>query len=145
MSLAIDDNHGLAELVQLQGRLVVSFVHFLIQQGLFKKDSQLRNLGLVIALWIRYFMTKVPSNLPIGTKCWYQEIVGLADEYSVEMYGPWNIGELCEKIRDDVTTEEDDSDYSAEQDSDEKWNIKVARKDETPSRKWGFTSHVRPD
>ena len=141
----IDISDDLAELVQLQGRLVVCFVHFLIQQGLFKNESPLRNLGLVIALWIRYFRTQTHPDLPVGSERWYRETVKLADEHSVATHGPWNIDELCKEIRDNVTAEEDDSDGSAEQDSDEEAIIKVARKDETPSRKWGFISHVRPN
>ena len=140
----IDDNEGLTELVQLQGRLVVSFVRFLIQKGLFKNDSQLRNLGLVVALWVRYFKTQTHPDLLPGPRRWYQEIIKLADEHSLEMYGPWTIGKLCIEIRENVVAEEDDPYGSAEQDSEDEDIIRVTRREEIPSRKWGFIRHVRP-
>ena len=137
----IDDGEGLAELVQLQGRLVVSFLRFLIKQDLFKDDSRLRNLGLIVALWIRYFKEQTHPDLEPTPKRWYHEIVRLADEHSVETYGPSTIAELREEIRASDSDEEEDLSGSDE-DSDDEMVIKVARRDETPARRWGFIRHV---
>ena len=138
----IDDSEGLAELVQLQGRLVVSFFRFLIQLDLFKNDSPIRNIGLVAALWIRYFKTQTHPDLEPSPRRWCPEIVRLADEHSLEMYGPSNIAELCEEIREDRIDEEEDSSGSAEQDSDDEGPISVPRREDVASRRWGFVRHV---
>lgn len=86
-SIVIDDSDGLMALIRIQGRAVVSFIRFLIDQDLFVKHSTIRNLGLVLACWIRYNRQQVNPGLE-HVDWWSKENLRLADKHGVPIHGP---------------------------------------------------------
>ena len=150
----IDDSEGLAALVTLQGRAVISFVRFLVDQGHFSKDSKLRNLGLVLALWVRYAKERVHPDLGEGQDWWQKEIVRLADRYELPIYGPSDIEEILPEIRNELAedeeewkaTEEEGRELNADDDEadiPEKEDYGGLDSEELTSKKrWGFTKNV---
>ena len=108
----IDDGQRLSDILTLQGVAFLTVIDVAISQGQFKKDSKLRNLGLVLGLLIKYAKHRIPEIDEFGEAGWTQVIVRLADKHGVEIKGPWGIEKDVESIRDALDPESEDEDES---------------------------------
>ena len=144
----IDDSEGLEELVKLQRKAVLSFVRYLINDGHFVKDSPLRNLGLMLGLWIRHDYKLVQFDLE-EADWWSMDIVRLADKHAVPIYGPSGIEEVLAVIREGVSDQEETGSIPEHTDPDapvfgwEEHYAHVDTKELTFAKRWGFLKQVR--
>ena len=101
----IDDGERLSQILILQGVAFLSTINLAISEGEFKSDSSLRNLGLVLALLIKYVNYKIPEISESGEGTWDCEVVRLADKHGASIGGPWGIENDVEGIRDRMDDE----------------------------------------
>ena len=93
----------------MYGTALLCTIDILLEQDLFKKDSSIRNLGLVLSLFIKF--TGCIGDLCIdGEDDWKKEVFKIAKKHGIELKGPYAIGYYLEPIKQKVDDEEADVD-----------------------------------
>ncbi|MCJ1393114.1 hypothetical protein MMC18_005986 [Xylographa bjoerkii] len=105
-----------AQLIALYGTLLLSTIELLIAQNEIHASSSIKNLGVVLGLFIQ-FAGDTGSNLcDDGDDGWTSRVVEMADKHGVEITGPFAIEATAKKIRDEM--DEDDEEEDAEEKED---------------------------
>ena len=123
-----DDSVRLSKLLALQGVAFLTVIEFLISKNEFGNKSSLRNLGLVLALLIRYVVRNIPEINEDGEGDWAKKIVRLAIEHGVKIQGTYGIDDDIAELGDDMMGEDEEMDDEDEEEEDlwtwKKWNWK---------------------
>ena len=105
ITLDCDDGSRVMEVVKLMGTAVIHALNLLISVKQFTPDSSLRNLGMVLALLIKWPMDI--DFFPEGEDGWIEQVIKLAKEHNVQIKGPYDIEKLLEEREDDIDTDQD--------------------------------------
>ncbi|KAJ4244998.1 hypothetical protein NW762_014204 [Fusarium torreyae] len=97
-----DDPQKCEKLSEMVGYLILAVIDALKKQDVFKPDSEIRNLGLVLAMfvkWGREQATEYEFNEACGS--WIYKVIELAEGANVHITGPDNFEETYDKILSD--------------------------------------------
>lgn len=96
-----DDAERCSRLVELGGAMILGTVDMLVKAGMFNADSPIRNLGLVLALFLRWVDSVVQvSDYFQDEARWAAVLVALAEEHGVTIDGPFILTEALERLPD---------------------------------------------
>ena len=101
-----DDPEHNAKIVTLQGTALLSTIDVLLEQGLFNQDSSIKNLGLVLSLYIKFTAIHGDEICRDGEHDWRKQVLRMADEHGVEVKGPYGVEEIIQGIRDEMEEDE---------------------------------------
>ena len=105
-----DDSEGSAKLVAILGTALLTTIDILVVKDLFKKDSSIRNIGLVLSQWLRFTQGAGDDELCTGGENnWRYAVVRLADKNKFEITGTAGIEDLIKECREGDLVEEDDN------------------------------------
>ena len=124
-----DDSERNAKVVALFGTALLSTIDVLIQQDLFKEGSSIRNLGLILSLFIGFAEDCCSDLCEKGESDWKKRVVLLAQDHGVEIKGPYGIEEQLQSMRNEIADEKDDG--------EDEWEDIDDSDDEDGHRKWG--------
>ena len=96
-----EDSKSNAILIALFGTTLLTTINILVSQKLFTPDSELRNIGLILAKFLN-FTTGVGDDelCRRGENKWKDVMVRLADEHGIIISGVYHIEDIVDKIRE---------------------------------------------
>ncbi|KAJ4328667.1 hypothetical protein N0V84_000858 [Fusarium piperis] len=71
------------------------------QEGVFKPDSEIRNLGLVLAMFIQWVHGELPYGFDEELCSWAYKLLDMADEAGIDLDGPARYGKVIKNIIDE--------------------------------------------
>ncbi|KAK4242861.1 hypothetical protein C8A03DRAFT_28860 [Achaetomium macrosporum] len=114
----IDDGDGVEAVFQLIGRLFMSMLALLEREKLLAKDSEIKNLGLIMALFMSWARDSRPYGLleeskqeSLGPakdkKKWEPHafdslVLAYARKYGIDLVGPYDIGKAIKEAQGDA-------------------------------------------
>ena len=110
-AIVSNDSDGNAVLVSMFGTALLASIDILISRDLFDNNSELRNIGLVLAKFIK-FATEVGDDelCRSGENKWKKAVIRLVNEHGIFLYGVSGIRDIEDAIKDSIG--DDDSDES---------------------------------
>lgn len=93
-----DDGERAGKLIKLVGDAVFACVNYLISQDQFKPDSDIKNLGLVLAMFLVWGGGYANGCDKSGIK-WCGELVTAVEDNHVTLYGPYQIEDTISRIK----------------------------------------------
>ena len=124
-----DQSKRNAKVVALFGTALLSTIDILIQEDLFKEGSSVRNIGLILSLFIGFAEDCCGDLCEKGENDWKKRVVLTAQDHGVEIKGPFGIEEQLQSIRTEIADETDDG--------EDEWEDIDDSDDEDGHRKWG--------
>lgn len=119
MDKVSDDSERNAKIVALFGTALLSTNDILIQGDLFKEGSSIRNLGLILSLFIGFAEDCCSDLCQEGESDWTKRVVLMAQDHGVEIKGPHGIKEHLQSIRNEIANEKVDGEDEWEDPDDE--------------------------
>ena len=118
------------QLVELYGTLLLTTLDLLIAQNEFNAGSSIKNLGLVLGLFIRFAVDTGSNFCEDGQDGWTRRVVKVADKHGVIISGPYAMEKTVETIREEMEDEgsssETEEDWEDDDDDEERswktWN-----------------------
>lgn len=114
----MDDGEGASAVTLLLARLFMNALAYLEREGLLKRDSEVKNLGLIMALWMSLAGDFDGSGLLEGCKkeslgpakdkkkwqphLYADQVVAYAKKYEIKLVGPSDLDEILEQLGDDA-------------------------------------------
>ena len=99
-----DDSKGNALLVAMFGTALLTTIDLLISRKVFTPDSELCNIGLILAKFFNVTTNVGDDKLcKRGENGWKNVVVRLADKHSVEISGVYRIEDTVDKTRNTTT------------------------------------------
>lgn len=99
----------MAEIVTMYGTALLSTIDILLEQDLFKKDSSIRNLGLILSLFIK-FTGCIGDLCQDGEDDWKKDVFKIARRHGIELKGPYAIKDYLDPVEETIEDEETDID-----------------------------------
>lgn len=99
-----DDLRRSGAAIELIGYMVIHSLSKLKDQQVFRPDSDVRNLGLILAMLIHWGYN-TPSHLRRSAS-WVSQVIKLAEKNGVGLYGPSNIVDVLERIKHTEVSED---------------------------------------
>ncbi|KAJ4172471.1 hypothetical protein NW754_002671 [Fusarium falciforme] len=96
-----DDGERTNKIIELIGYMVVAAVEALKKEGVFKPDSEIRNLGLVLAMFIQFGHGEIEYGIDEENCSWAYKLLDMADEAGIDLTGPPGYEKAIEKIIDE--------------------------------------------
>ncbi|KAI8711667.1 hypothetical protein NCS52_01430800 [Fusarium sp. LHS14.1] len=96
-----DDGQRCGKVIELIGYLVVAAMEALKKEGVFKPDSEIRNLGLVLAMFIQWGHGELPYGFEEELCSWAYKLLDMADEAGIDLTGPPRYEKAIKKIIDE--------------------------------------------
>ncbi|RSL44363.1 hypothetical protein CEP54_014712 [Fusarium duplospermum] len=96
-----DDGQRCGKLIELIGYMAVAAMEALKKDGVFKPDSGIRNLGLVLAMFIQYGYGELPYGFEEEICSWAYKLLDMADEAGIDLTGPPRYEKAIKKIMDE--------------------------------------------
>ena len=106
--LVSDDTDTKTETVMIFGTALLSALSVLAEHCLLTKDSPVRNIGLIISLFIRFGHNWENCGQGIGETGWMLVAVKIADKYGIELKESIGIEEKIEELRDELDNDDDE-------------------------------------
>ncbi|KAF4448339.1 amine oxidase (flavin-containing) [Fusarium austroafricanum] len=88
--LGIDDYRRPVEMTQMVGYLILATIDALKKQDVFKPDSEIRNLGLVLFMLIRWGREALDYEISEESCSWIYKVIDLAEEAGIKFTAPHN-------------------------------------------------------
>lgn len=107
----IEDSDGNAKRVMLIGTALLTTIDVLIQKDLFKNSSKIRNIGLILSMFLQ-FSADETEIAEYNEDFWTTKVVEKADEHGVTIQGLVGIDELVQAIRGEGFAYASDSEES---------------------------------
>jgi hypothetical protein len=107
-----DDCHGFAETIALLGKALLTGVHILKTNQLFKPyhsetSGAVRNIPIVLALFVRFARTWTSiGGDHYGETKWVSKVGKVAKENGIDIKGPYNFHQVPEKMFPPETQDE---------------------------------------
>ncbi|KAF4962590.1 hypothetical protein FSARC_9368 [Fusarium sarcochroum] len=97
-----DDPQKCEKLSEMVGYLILATIDALKKQDVFKPDSDIRNLGLVLAMFVKWGREQA-TEYEFDEQCgsWIYKVIDLAEEANVHITGPHNFEETYDEILND--------------------------------------------
>ncbi|KAL9117753.1 MAG: hypothetical protein Q9187_005708 [Circinaria calcarea] len=127
-----DDSERNTKVAALIGTALLSTINTLIQEDLFKEGSTIRNLGLILSLFIKFAEETCSDLCEKGESDWTKRVVLMAQDHGVEIKGPYGIEEQLQNIRKKITGDQDDG-----EDTEDEWEDIEESDGEDGHCKWG--------
>lgn len=96
-----DDGQRCGKVIELIGYMVIAAVEALKKEGVFKPDSEIRNLGLVLAMFIQWAYGELPYGFDEELCSWAYKLLDMADEAGIDLNGPARYEKAIKKIMDE--------------------------------------------
>ncbi|KAF5011079.1 hypothetical protein FDECE_2818 [Fusarium decemcellulare] len=94
-----DDSERCNKLIELVGFLSMTVIDALKKQDAFKPDSEIRNLGLVFAMLIKWGWEQITDyEFDDESGSWIYKVVDLAEEAGITLAGPTNFEDELNKM-----------------------------------------------
>ncbi|KAF4981770.1 hypothetical protein FZEAL_2492 [Fusarium zealandicum] len=95
-----DDSERCAKVIELVGYLAITVIDALKKENVFTPDSDIRNLGLVLCLLMRWGWEQHTSyDFEDENSSWVYKIIDMADEAGVKLVGPPKFDEELDQMR----------------------------------------------
>lgn len=82
------------------GYLVLSTIDALKKQDVFKPDSEIKNLGLVLFMLIRWGREQIDYEFEEECCSWIYKVIDLAEEANIKLVAPHNFDQDYKEIMD---------------------------------------------
>lgn len=82
------------------GALILVTIEVLKKEDVFKPDSEIHNLGLVLFMFIRWGREQSDYGVDEENWSWIYKIIDLAEEAGIKLTAPHNFEEDREDIKD---------------------------------------------
>lgn len=99
--IVCDDGQRCGKVIELIGYLAVAAMEALKKEGVFKPDSEIRNLGLVLAMFIQWGHGELPYGFEEELCSWAYKLLDMADEAGIDLTGPPRYEKAIKKIIDE--------------------------------------------
>jgi hypothetical protein len=99
-----EDGERCGSIVERIGSAVLAAVDFLIEKGQFKQGSEIRNLGLVLALYLSFAQKQ--HGLFDEEVEWRFALVKRAETHGVTLTGPFDARAVLDKVAEDEPVED---------------------------------------
>ncbi|KAF5565734.1 hypothetical protein FPHYL_4135 [Fusarium phyllophilum] len=96
----IDDGARVQVTCEVVGDLILATIEALKKQDVFKPDSEIRNLGLVLFMFIRWGREQSDYGVEEENWSWIYKIIDLAEEAGIKLTAPHNFEKDLEDIKD---------------------------------------------
>ncbi|KAM0424340.1 hypothetical protein ACHAPT_010486 [Fusarium lateritium] len=96
-----DDGQRCNKVIELIGYMVVAAMEALKKEGVFKPDSEIRNLGLVVAMLIKWAAWELNYDMDEESCSWAYKLLDMADDAGIDLTGPPRFEADIKKIADD--------------------------------------------
>lgn len=99
--IVCDDGQRVSKIIELIGYMVVSAMEALKKEGVFKPDSEIRNLGLVLTMFIQFAHGEIQYGIDEENCSWAYKLLDMADEAEIDLNGPPRYEKAIKKIIDE--------------------------------------------
>ncbi|CVL10013.1 uncharacterized protein FPRN_13571 [Fusarium proliferatum] len=96
----IDDGERVQVTCEDVGALILATIEALKKQDVFKPDSEIHNLGLVLFMFIRWGREQSDYGVEEENWSWIYKIIDLAEEARIKLTAPHNFEKDYEEIKD---------------------------------------------
>lgn len=96
----IDDGERVQVTCEVVGALILATIEALKKQDVFKPDSEIRNLGLVLFIFIRWGREQLDYGVEEENWSWIYKIIDFAEEAGIKLTAPHNFEKDYEVIKD---------------------------------------------
>lgn len=104
-----DDSKSNATLIAMFGTALLTTINILVSQKLFTPDSELRNIGLILAKFLKITTGVGDDELcRRGENRWKDVVVRLADEHGIIISGVYHIEDIVDQIRESTGPDSSD-------------------------------------
>jgi len=113
--LAIEDaDRKNTQIVALYGVALLSTISLLIKKDEFRENSNIKNLGLILGLFIEFAFSSGSnfcddSDEGEGNDNWTKRVLQLAEKHGVKIAGSWGIEKRIKNLKDEMDTDDEAS------------------------------------